>query len=122
MVAKIKNTYYLSRRCMFLDLCNIKCKTWQDVLIEKGFEFSTSKSLIGFISWNDGEEFNKLGKKITQVLSGYQGKVFAKDVVSTNFNDKGLLFLDTETSEESANKIFDAIMSYEQNDVYNTLD
>ena len=106
---------------MVLDLCDIKCKTWQDVLIEKGFEFSTSKSLIGFISWNEGEEFNKLGKKITEVLSGYQGRVFVKDVVSTNFNDKGLLFFNTEISEESANKIFDAIMSYEQNNVYSTL-
>ena len=104
-----------------MDLCNIECKTWQDVLIEKNFEFSTSKSLIGFISWNEGENFNKLGKKITEVLSGHQGKVFVADVVSTNFNDKGLLFLNTETSEETANKIFDAIMSYEQNNVYNTL-
>lgn len=106
---------------MFLDLCNTKCKTWQDVLIEKNFESSTSKSLIGFISWNKGEEFNKLGEKITEVLSGYQGKIFAKDVVSTNFNDKGLLFLNTEISKESANKIFDTIMSYEQNNVYKTL-
>ena len=106
---------------MFLDLCSIDCKTWQDVLIEKGFEFSTSKSLIGFISWNKGEEFNKLGKKITEVLSAYQGRVFVKDVVSTNFNDKGLLFLNTEIPEDAANKIFEAIMSYEQNNVYNTL-
>jgi hypothetical protein len=106
---------------MFLDLCNIECKTWQEVLIEKGFEFSTSKALIGFISWNEGEEFNKLGKKITEVLSGYQGRVIVKDVVSTNFNDKGLLFLNAEISEESATKIFDTIMSYEQNNVYNTL-
>lgn len=104
-----------------MDLCNTNCKTWQDVLIEKDFESSTSKSLIGFISWNKGEEFNKIGKKITEVLSGYQGRVFVKDVISTNLNDKGLLFLNTEISQEFANKIFDTIMSYEQNNVYNTL-
>lgn len=48
---------------MFLYLCNTKCKTWQDILIEKNFESFTSRSLIEFISWNKGEEFNKLGEK-----------------------------------------------------------
>jgi hypothetical protein len=104
-----------------LDLCNTTCKTWQDVLIEKDFESSISESLIGFISWNKGEEFSKLGKKITEVLSTYQGRVFVKDVASANFNDRGLLFLNTEIPEDAANKMFDAIMSYEQNNVYSTL-
>jgi hypothetical protein len=104
-----------------LDLYNTKCKTWQEVLIEKGFEPSISKALIGFISWNRGEEFNKLGKKITEVLSEHQGKVVVKDVVSANFNDKGLLFLNAETTEEAANKIFEVIMGYEQDNVYNSL-
>lgn len=104
-----------------MDLYNTKCKTWQEVLIEKGFESSISKSLIGFISWNRGEEFNKLGKKITEVLSEHQGKVVVKDVVSANFNDKGLLFLNAEVAEEAANKMFEVIMGYEQDNVYNSL-
>jgi hypothetical protein len=104
-----------------LDLYNTKCKTWQEVLIEKGLEPSISKALIGFISWNRGEEFNKLGKKITEVLSEHQGKVVVKDVVSANFNDEGLLFLNAETTEEAANKIFEVIMGYEQDNVYNSL-
>ena len=103
-----------------MDLCDIKCKTWKEILVDEGFEDSISKSLIGFIAWNKGEEFTKLGKKVTQVLSGYQGRVLVKDVVSTNFNDKGLLFLNAEIPEEVANKMFGAIMSYEQNNVYNT--
>jgi hypothetical protein len=61
--------------------------------MEKGFDSSTAKSLIGFISWNKGEEFNKLGKEITEIFLGYEGKVIAKDVVSSKYNDKGLLFL-----------------------------
>jgi hypothetical protein len=117
----MRDTFYRCRRCLFLDSCNSKCKTWKDVLIEKNFEFSISESLIGFISWNKGEEFSKLGKKITEILSAYQGRVFVKDVVSTNFNDKGLLFLNTEISEDGANKMFEAIMSYEQENVYDRL-
>ena len=78
---------------MFLYLCNTKCKTWQDILIEKNFESFTSRSLIEFISWNKGEEFNKLGEKITEVISGYQGKIFAKDVVSIILMIKGYCFL-----------------------------
>ena len=104
-----------------MDLYNTKCKTWQEVLIEKGFEPSISKTLIGFISWNRGEEFNKLGKKITEVLSEHQGKVVVKDVVSANFNDKGLLFLSAEVAEEAVNNMFEVIMGYEQDNVYNSL-
>jgi len=104
-----------------LNLHNADCKTWQDVLIEKGFDSSTATSLIGFISWNKGEEFTKLGKEITEVLYGFEGTVFSKDVASTDYNDKGLLFFDTDIPDETANKIFETIMSYEQNNVYNSL-
>lgn len=101
-----------------MNIDNTCCKTWHDVLIEKGFDSTTSKSLIGFISWNKGEEFSKLGTEITQLLSGYEGRVFAKDVSAVNYNDKGLLFFSSDIPEEIANKIFEAIMSYEQNNVY----
>ena len=57
------------------------CKTWQDVLAEKGFDSAVSQALIGFISWNKGEKFNKLGRELTEILSVYEGKVFIKDVV-----------------------------------------
>lgn len=104
-----------------METCNTKCKTWQQVLIEKGVESSISKSFIGFISWNKGEEFNKLGREITEIFSGYEGKVVAKDVVSNIHNDKGLLFFNADIPENIANEIFDTIMSYEQNEVYSTL-
>lgn len=104
-----------------MSICDIKCKTWHDVLIEKGFDPSTAKSLIGFVSWNKGEEFNHLGREITEIYAGYEGKVLAKDVISCKFNDKGILFFNKEVSESVANKIFDAIMGYEQNNVYNSL-
>lgn len=101
-----------------MDLNNICCKTWKDVLIEKGFDSDTSNSLIGFISWNKGEEFSKIGTEITQLLSGYEGRIFAKDVSAINYNDKGLLFFSSDIPQEMANKIFESIMSYEQNNVY----
>ncbi|MEQ8196714.1 MAG: hypothetical protein ABRQ27_01665 [Clostridiaceae bacterium] len=98
--------------------CDITCKTWHDVLIEKGFDSSSSRSLIGFLSWNRGEEFRNIGKEITEIFSGYEGKVFARDVVSSKYNDKGILFFNDEISQDIANEMFDAIMSYEQNEVY----
>lgn len=100
---------------------DIKNITWQDVLIRKGFDPSISKAFIGFISWNRGEEFTKLGREITQVLSDHEGKVFAKDAVSRKYNDKGLLFFSTDLSEDIANEIFDSIMDCEQKEVYSTL-
>ena len=104
-----------------MDDFNIKCKTWHDVLIESGFNPSISKALIGFISWNKGEEFNNLGHEINQMLLNHTGTVFANDVISSKYNDKGLLFFDTEVPISIANEIFDAIMSYEQMNVYNPL-
>jgi hypothetical protein len=99
----------------------ITCKTWQDVLNEKGFDSVVCKSLIGFISWNKGEKFTKLGKELTEILSGHKGRVFIKDVSSSKYNDTGLVLFNTDISEDVANEVFDAIMSYEQNNVYDTL-
>lgn len=44
---------------------DLLCNTWHDVLIESDFDSSDAKSLIGFISWNKGEEFAHLGREIT---------------------------------------------------------
>lgn len=104
-----------------MDRCDIECNTWHDILIKKGFNPDLSRALIGFISWNKGEEFEKLGKEITEVLSGHEGKVFVKDVASTKLNDKGLLFFNMDIPQDVSNNVFDAIMDYEQNEVYNTL-
>lgn len=101
--------------------CNITCKTWQDVLAEKGFDSDLCKSFIGFISWNKGEKFTKLGRELTELLSDHEGRVFFRDVSSSKYNDTGLVLFNTNISEDVANEVFDAIMSYEQNNVYNTL-
>lgn len=101
-----------------MNIADIKNSTWHDVLIKSGFEPSTSKSLIGFISWNKGDEFPKLGTEITEVLSDYEGRIFAKDAVSRVYGDKALLFFEKDIPQETAGKMFDAIMDYEQNEVY----
>lgn len=95
--------------------------TWHDILIKNGFDSATAGSLIGFVSWNKGDEFAYLGREITEVLSDYEGKVFAKDAVSSAYGDKALLFFDKDISEEIANKIFEAIMNCEQKEVYPNL-
>ncbi|WP_139264281.1 hypothetical protein [Clostridium magnum] len=97
------------------------CKTWQDVLIEKGFDPVLSKSFIGFISWNKGEKFTKLGKELTELLLDHRGSVFIKDVSSSKYNDTGLVLFNTDISEDVADEVFEAIMDYEQNNVYDTL-
>lgn len=99
---------------------SLLCNTWHDVLIESGFDSSDARSLIGFISWNKGEEFAHLGREITEVLSDHEGKVFAKDAVSSSYGDKALLFFDKDISEETANKMFEAIMKYEQKQIYSS--
>lgn len=104
-----------------MDVFNINCKTWHDVLIERGFDPSVSKALIGFISWNKGEEFNNLDSKINEILCNHKGTVFANDVESSKYNDKGLIFFTVEVSKSIANEMFDAIMNYEQMNVYNPL-
>ena len=94
------------------------CLTWHEVLIKKGINPEISKSLIGFTSWNQKEFPDKLGKHITDILKEYSGKVIVKDVIGTKYNDIGLLFLNNDISEDMAINVFDTIMKYEQEDVY----
>jgi hypothetical protein len=94
--------------------------TWHDILIRNGIDSDGARSLIGFVSWNKGDEFAYLGREITEVLSNYQGKVFARDAVSREYGDKALLFFSKDVSEERADKIFEIIMSWEQKNVYST--
>lgn len=100
---------------------DLKCDTWHDVLIKAGVDTSVARSLIGFISWNKGDEFPRLGTEITEVLNGYEGKVFAKDAVNKSYGDKALLFFSTDISKSMSEKIFDIIMNYEQKEVYSHL-
>jgi hypothetical protein len=95
------------------------CLTWCDVLEKKGFEPSVSKSFIGFVSWNEDDRDLSLGEKISEVLKEHKGRVFPRDVKSTNYNDNGLLFFNNEISDEIARDIFDTIMEHEQEEVYN---
>ena len=97
------------------------CITWHEVLIKKGISPEMSKSLIGFTSWNQNEIPVKLGKHITDILQEYSGKVIVKDVVGTKYNDIGLLFLNIDIPETVATMIFDIIMNYEQEKVYDVL-
>lgn len=101
-------------------MSNLNCDTWHDILIKRGFDSKDAKSLIGFICWNRDEEFAKLGTEITEILSGYEGKVFAKDSISSSYGDKALLFFSEDIVEDTANEMFDCIMDYEQNEVYST--
>jgi hypothetical protein len=101
-----------------MSTAELKNDTWHDVLIRNGFNPSMAQSLIGFVSWNKGDEFAYLGREITEVLSDYEGRLFAKDAVSSSYGDKALLFFDQDVSEETACKMFEVIMDYEQNQVY----
>lgn len=101
-----------------MSISDLQCNTWHDVLIKAGVDSSTAKSLIGFISWNKGDEFPRLGVEITEVLKNYEGRVFAKDALSKSFGDKALLFFSMDIPESMTEKIFDIIMNYEQKDVY----
>ncbi len=94
------------------------CLTWHEILIEKGINPEIANSLIGFTSWNQEEFPDKLGKHITDILKDYSGKVIVKDVIGTKYNDMGLLFLNNGMSQELATNVFDIIMKYEQEDVY----
>ncbi|MBZ9685929.1 hypothetical protein G9F72_006205 [Clostridium estertheticum] len=94
------------------------CLTWHEVLIKSGINPEISKSLIGFTSWNQKELPDKLGKHITDILKEYSGKVIVKDVIGTKYNDMGLLFLNNDMPEDVATYVFDTIMAYEQEDVY----
>jgi hypothetical protein len=97
------------------------CITWHEVLMKKGISPEIAKSLIGFTTWNQNEIPDKLGKHITDILQEHSGKVIAKDVVGTDYNDLGLLFLNNDIPEDMATKVFDTIMNYEQEEVYDTL-
>ena len=94
------------------------CLTWHEVLIEKGINQEISKSFIGFTSWIQKELPDKLGKHITDILQEYSGKVIVKDVIGTKYNDTGLLFLRNDMPQDVATEVFDAIMKYEQEEVY----
>jgi hypothetical protein len=95
-------------------------ETWQEVLIKSRVDNSTASSFIGFVAWNKGDEFPKLGREITEVLSDYKGRIYAKDAISSRYGDKAILFFITDISESAANKILDIIMNYEQKEVYST--
>ncbi len=97
------------------------CLTWHEVLIKKGINSEISKSLIGFTSWNQKEIPDKLGKHITDILHEYSGKIIVKDVVGTKYNDIGLLILNNDIPQDVATEIFDIIMNYEQEEVYDIL-
>lgn len=97
---------------------DLTCLTWHEVLIKSGIEPEISKSLIGFTSWNQKELPDKLGKHITDILKDYSGKIIVKDVVGTKYNDTGLLFLNVDMPQDVATNVFDTIMKYEQEDVY----
>ncbi|MGH4124667.1 MAG: hypothetical protein ACREV6_17225 [Clostridium sp.] len=97
------------------------CLTWHEVLIKKGINPEIAKSLIGFTSWNQKEFPDKLGKHITDMLQAYSGNVIAKDVIGTIYNDIGLLFLNNDIPEDVATMVFDIIMKYEQEEVYDIL-
>ncbi|MCB2294310.1 hypothetical protein LGK95_12395 [Clostridium algoriphilum] len=100
---------------------DLTCLTWHEVLIKKGINPEMSKSLIGFTSWNQNEFPDKLGKHITAILQEYRGKVIVKDVIGTRYNDIGLLFLNNDMPEDVATKVFDIIIKYEQEEVYDIL-
>lgn len=94
------------------------CLTWHDVLIRKGIEPTVAKSMIGFISWNKDGKLPKLGEEITDVLIDYEGKVYARDVISDNYNHIGILFFSRDIPGDTSNQIFSIIINYEQEEVY----
>ncbi|MBW9156895.1 hypothetical protein [Clostridium tagluense] len=97
------------------------CLTWHEILIKKGINPEMAKSLIGFTSWNQKEFPDKPGKHITDILQGYSGEVIVKDVIGTRYNDIGLLFLNNAMPDDVATMVFDIIMKYEQEEVYDIL-
>ncbi|MBB6219027.1 hypothetical protein HNQ80_005205 [Anaerosolibacter carboniphilus] len=92
--------------------------TWQEVLAQKGFNEQISKSFIGFIAWEENNMFSRLGEEITEVLAGHEGEVFAKDVINQKYKNTGLLFFNRNLPEKTVDQIFDTILTYEHEDVY----
>lgn len=101
---------------------SIKNITWKEVLINKSFDESIVKSFIGFISWDEGEIFSKLGEEINDVLADYEGKIIAKDTVCNKYESIGILFFSKDLSQDIADRMFKAIQDYEHNEVYNIND
>jgi len=58
--------------------------TWIDVLKNNGFNSEIAESLIGFISWKDNNIYSNLGEEISDVLNGYKGEFYTKDVNTIN--------------------------------------
>lgn len=92
--------------------------TWQEVLTVGGMDADTASRLIGFVSWNKDEMAPLLGQDITNILSQSGGKAVVKDVSTSAYNDRGLLFLEEDVPDDSAHRMFDIIMDYEQQEVY----
>lgn len=93
-------------------------KSWHEVLRNAGFDDAVAESLIGFITWHEDEIYPKLGHEINDVLNGYEGRVIARDVISSKYHHQGLLFFDEPLSEELSNRILDTILDYEFGEVY----
>ena len=91
---------------------------WHEVLSKKGFDSMTSSSFIGFIAWEKNNMFSKMGKEINDALLGYEGRVIAMDVHSTKYNNIGVIFVNKDIPEESTYDIFNAILDYEHEEVY----
>lgn len=93
--------------------------SWKDLLIKNGLNNDIVKSFIGFISWKPDNIYPKLGNEITDVLTGYSGRIIAKDVYCEKYKSYGIIFLNKEISDVVAQKIHDIIISYENEEVYN---
>ncbi|AOT72588.1 hypothetical protein [Geosporobacter ferrireducens] len=94
-------------------------KTWHEVLKKAGFNGPIAESLIGFISWEEDKIYPRLGHEMNDVLNNYEGKLVAHDVHSSKYHHQGILFLNKRLPEEISNKILDAILDYEYDEVYN---
>lgn len=92
--------------------------TWKEVLAKKGFDKQTADAFIGFIAWEEGNMFAKLGEEITEVLAGHEGEVFAKDVINTKYENTGVLFFNRNIPEKTVHQVFDTILTYEHENVY----
>lgn len=92
--------------------------TWQEVLKQEGFINEVAESFVGFIAWEKNNMFPKLGKEITEVLAGHEGRVYVKDIISKKYNNTGLLFFNNNVLEEVAEQVFVTILDYEHQEVY----
>lgn len=93
--------------------------SWKDLLSKKNIDKNVIEKFIGFISWQPDNIYPKLGKEITDILTGYTGNVIAIDVYCEKYNTLGLLFVNKTISIENAEVIFNTIISYENEEIYN---